>query len=142
MKAAFLEAPGPPEVIRYGDLPTPKPKPGEVLVRVGAAALNPIDIYIRAGTVAMPLPRPFIPGCDLAGTVASVGAGVRLFTAGDRVWGSNQGLLGGQGTWAEYACVAEEWLYPTPPGVEDKDVAAVALVGITAHLGLFHWARL
>ena len=77
MKAAFLEATGAPDVIRYGELPKPSPKTGEVLVRVGAAALNPIDTYIRAGTVAMPLPKPFIPGCDFAGTVEAVGANLR-----------------------------------------------------------------
>src|SRR5262249_438483 len=133
MKAAYYETTGVPEVIQYGDLPTPAPKEGEVLVRVSAAALNPIDTYIRAGAVAMPLPKPFIPGCDLAGTVAGVGPGVKAFRVGDRVWGSNQGLLGRQGTFAEYACVLEDWLYPSPPGVADELLAAVALVGITAH---------
>jgi NADPH2:quinone reductase len=142
MKAAFLEQPGGPEVIRYGDLPQPAPQAGEVLVKVGAAALNPIDLYIRSGAVAMPLPRPYIPGCDVAGSVAAVGPGVQRFRPRDRVWGSNQGLLGRQGTAAEYVCVAEEWLYPTPEGVSDKEAAAVALVGITAHLGLFRCAGL
>jgi NADPH2:quinone reductase len=142
MKAAYLDTTGGPDVIRYGELPTPVPKQGEVLVRVGASALNPIDLYLRAGTVAMPLPRPYIPGCDLAGTVAAVGPGVRAFKPGDRVWGSNQGLLGRQGTAAEYACVAQEWLYPTPEGVSDAEAAAAALVGITAHLGLFRCAHL
>ncbi len=142
MKAAFLESTGSPDVIRYGDLPTPTPGKGEVLVKVAAVSVNPIDTYIRAGTVAMPLPKPFIVGCDLAGTVEAVGPGVQRFKPGDRVWGSNQGLLGRQGTFAEYACVHEDWLYPTPPGVDDKDAAAVALVGLTAHLGLFRCAGL
>jgi NADPH2:quinone reductase len=142
MKAAYFTATGGPEVIQYGDLPTPKPGRGEVLVRVGAAALNPIDIYIRSGAVAMPLPKPFIPGCDLAGTVEAVGPDIKRFKPGDRVWGSNQGVLGRQGTFAEYASVAEDWLYPTPAGVSDQDAAAVALVGITAHLGLFRCAQL
>ncbi len=142
MKAAFLDTTGPPDVIRHGDLPRPTPKAGEVLVRVGAATVNPIDTYIRAGIVAMPLPKPYVPGCDLAGTVEEVGPGARRFKPGDRVWGSNQGLLGRQGTAAEYACVAEEWLYPTPAGVSDQEAAAVALVGITAHVGLFRCARL
>jgi NADPH2:quinone reductase len=140
MKAAFIETTGGPEVIRYGDLPKPSPKESEVLVRVGAAALNPIDIYIRAGTVAMPLPKPFIPGCDVAGTVEAVGPGVTSYKPGDRVWGSNQGILGRQGTLAEYVCTSAEWLYPTPAGVSDPEAAAVALVGITAHLGLFRRA--
>jgi NADPH2:quinone reductase len=142
MKAAFYETTGGPEVIQFGELPRPTPQQGEVLVRVGAAALNPIDTYIRSGAVKMPLPKPFSPGCDLAGTVEAVGAGVRRIKAGDRVWGSNQGLMGRQGSFAEYACVAEDWLYPTPTGVPDTEAAAAALVGITAHLGLFRCAKL
>ena len=142
MKAAFLEQTGGPEVIQYGDLPRPTPQQGEVLVRVAAIAVNPIDTYIRSGAVKMPLPKPFIPGCDLAGRVEAVGPGVKRYKPGDRVWGSNQGLLGRQGTFAEYACVQEEWLYPTPPGVADADAAAAALTGITAHLGLFRCAHL
>jgi NADPH2:quinone reductase len=113
-----------------------------VLVRVAAAAVNPIDTYIRAGAVAMSLPKPFIPGCDLAGTVEAVGPGAGRFRVGDRVWGSNQGLLGRQGTFAEYAAAGEEWLYPTPDNVSDAEAAATALVGITAHLGLFRCAGL
>lgn len=142
MKAAFLEATGGPEVLRYGELPTPDPKPGEVRVKVLAASVNPVDTYIRAGIVAMPIPKPFVPGCDLAGVVEAVGPGATRFKAGDRVWGSNQGLLGRQGTFAEFACVEEKWLYPTPAGVTDEQAAAAALVGITAHLGLFNCARL
>ncbi len=142
VKAAYIETTGSPDAIRYGDLPKPAPQSGEVLVRVGAVAVNPIDLYIRAGTVAMPLPKPFIVGCDLAGTVEAVGAQASRFKVGDRVWGSNQGLLGRQGTFAEYAAVQEEWLYPTPAGVDDPTAAATALVGITAHLGLFRDAQL
>jgi NADPH2:quinone reductase len=142
MKAAYLEAPGAPDVIKYGDLPTPQPKAGEVLIRVKAAALNPIDVYIRAGTISMPLPKPFVTGTDLAGVVDQVGPGVQRFKVGDRVWGSNQGVLGRQGTCAEFACVAEDWLYPTPAAVSDNEAAAGALVGITAHVGLFRCANL
>lgn len=142
MKAAFLDNTGAPDVIRYGDLPTPTPKAGEILIKVGAASLNPIDLYIRSGLVNMPLPKPFISGCDAAGTVAAVGPGVKTVKVGARVWGSNQGLLGRQGTSAEYVCASEEWLYPTPDGVSDQEAAAAALTGITAHLGLFRCARL
>jgi NADPH2:quinone reductase len=142
MKAAYLESTGAPEVVRYGDLPTPQPKPGEILVRVKAAALNPIDVYIRAGTITMALPLPFITGTDLAGTVEALGPGATRFQVGTRVWGSNQGLLGRQGTCAEFAAVAEDWLYPTPAGVPDEEAAGAALVGITAHLGLFRCANL
>ena len=142
MKAVYLEATGAPDVLHYGDLPQPTPKAGEVLVKVAAAALNPIDTYIRAGVVAMPLPKPFITGADAAGSVAAVGPGVKRLKVGDRVWGSNQGLLGRQGTCAEYVCASEDWFYPTPAGVADQEAAAAALVGITAHLGLFRCAHL
>lgn len=137
MKAAFINETGEPNVLQYGDLPTPEPGPGEVLVKIGAAALNPIDTYIRSGAVALPIEFPYVVGCDLAGTVESVGEGVSRFAAGDRVWGSNQSLFGRQGTFAEYAAVGEEWLYPTPEAMTDEAAAAGALVGITAHLGLF-----
>src|SRR5262249_17430879 len=142
MKAAYIQLIGPPEKILYGVIPTPQPKADEVLVRVAAVAVNPIDTYIRAGTIPMPIPFPYIVGCDLAGTVEAVGPKATRFKPGDRVWGSNQGLLGRQGTFAEYACVEENWLYPTPAGVPDEQAAAIALVGITAHLGLFRDAPL
>jgi NADPH2:quinone reductase len=142
MKAAYLETTGGPEVIRIGDLPQPTPKAGEILIKVAAAALNPIDTYIRAGAVAMPLPKPFITGTDVAGTVSAVGPNVKCFKVGDRVWGSNQGLLGRQGTCAEYVCASEDWFYSTPAGVPDQTAAAAALVAITAHMGLLGRANL
>lgn len=142
MKAAYILESGPPEKIVYGDLPKPSPTGSQVLVKVGAVAVNPVDTYIRSGAIAFELPKPFVVGCDLAGTVEAVGPGVTMFKPGDRVWGSNQGLLGRQGTFAEYVAVEECWLYPTPAGVSDRDAAATALVGITAHLGLFRDARL
>jgi NADPH2:quinone reductase len=142
MKAAFIDRPGPPESIRFGELPRPEPRAGEVLVRVRAVAVNPIDTYVRGGLIPMEIPRPFIVGCDLAGVVEAVGSGATRFRAGDRVWGSNQGILGRQGTFAEYAAVADDFLYPIPDGVRDRDAAATALVGITAHLGLVRAARL
>lgn len=142
MKAAFIDKTGPPEVIQFDELPTPEPGEGEALVRVAAVAVNPIDTYIRSGAIAMELPRRFIVGCDLAGVIEAVGPGVARFQPGDRVWGSNQGLLGRQGTFAEYASVAEDWLNATPDGVDDQAAAAGALVGITAHLGLVRDAKL
>lgn len=142
MKAAFIEQPGPPESIIYGDLPTPEPNGSEVLVRVAAVAVNPIDTYIRGGANYFPLPKPYVVGCDLAGAVEAVGPQATRLKVGDRVWGSNQGLLGRQGTFAEFAAVDEQWLYPTPPGVTDEEAAATALVGITAHLGLVREAQL
>ncbi len=142
MKAAFIKQTGPPEKIQYGDLPQPTPQGKQVLVKVAAVAVNPIDTYLRSGAIAMQLPMPFIVGCDLAGVVEAVGPEAKRFKPGDRVWGSNQGLLGRQGTFAEYAAVDEDWLYATPDGVTDEHAAAIALVGITAHLGLFRDGKL
>jgi NADPH:quinone reductase len=142
MKAAYLHQTGAPDVLQYGDLPTPTPKAGEILIRVGAAALNPIDTYVRSGMVAMKLPMPFITGSDVAGKVEAVGPDVKVFKVGDRVWGSNQGLLGRQGTCAEYVCASEDWFFATPANVTDDAAAGVALVGITAHVGLFDRAKL
>ena len=142
MKAAYIEQTGPPENIIYGDLPQPEPQGSEVLVKVSAVALNPVDTYIRNGANYWELPQPFIIGCDLAGTVTAVGPDAAQFKVGDRVWGTNQGLLGRQGTFAEYCAVDECWLYPTPHHVADEAAAACALVGVTAHLGLFRDARL
>jgi NADPH2:quinone reductase len=142
MKAAYILETGTPDVIRVGELPRPEPARGQVLVKVEAVAVNPIDTYIRSGVVAMQLPKPFVIGCDLAGVVESVGDGVSGFEPGMRVWCSNQGLLGRQGTFAEYAAVDADWLHPLPKGVAARDAAAVALVAITAHLGLFRDAKL
>jgi NADPH2:quinone reductase len=142
MKAAYIEQTGPPENIVYGELPTPEPTGSQVLVKTGAVALNPVDTYIRDGAIEFELPMPFVVGCDLAGTIEAVGSDATQFKVGDRVWGTNQGLLGRQGTFAEYSAVDEQWLYPTPDNVSDEDAAAMALVGITAHLGLIRDARL
>lgn len=142
MLAAAIEKTGPADSIKILDLPKPQATDGYVLVRVEAASVNPIDTYVRSGMVAMPLPLPFIVGSDMAGTVEAVGPNVKRFKPGDRVWGTNQGLLGRQGTTAEYAVAGEEWLYPIPDGVSSEQAAALALVGITAHLGLVRDAKL
>ena len=142
MRAAYIEETGPPEVIRYGQVPRPQPHGSQVLVKVARVAVNPIDTYIRNGANYWELPRPYIIGSDLAGVVAELGPEASRFQLGDRVWGTNQGLLGRQGTFAEYCAVDQDWLYPTPEGVDDETVAASALVGITAHLGLFGRAGL
>lgn len=136
MKATFIRQTGTPDVIEYGELPNPEPGPTEILVKVGAVAVNPIDTYIRSGMIKVATSFPFIIGCDLAGTVERVGSEVRRFKAGDRVWGSNQSLFGRRGSFAEYAAVDEKWLYRTPAAMSDAQAAAGALTGITAHLGL------
>ncbi len=142
MNAAFMMRTGGTDVIQYGKLPRPVPAPGQVLVKVGAAAVNPIDVEIRSGRIAMPLRFPQVIGSDVAGTVVMRGIGVRQFAEGDRVWGSNQGMFGRQGTFAEYVAIDERWLYPTPAQQSDAEAAAGAMTGITACLGLFNAARL
>jgi NADPH:quinone reductase len=142
MKAAYINQPGPPESIVVGELPKPQPSGSQVLVKVAATAVNPIDTYIRSGTVKMDIPLPFIVGCDLAGTVEALGPDAKRFRVGDRVWASNQGVLGRQGTFAEFAAVDEAWLHPTPAGVSDETAAACALVSLTAGLGMVRDAAL
>src|SRR6266571_3373084 len=142
MKAAYINETGPPENIICGELPAPRPAGPQCLIRVSAVAVNPIDTYVRGGMVPMKLTFPFVIGCDLAGSVVATGPEVKRFKPGDRVWGSNQGLLGRQGTFSEFAAVDEAWLYPTPAGVGDEQAAAIALTGITAQLGLARDAKL
>ncbi|MBA62641.1 MAG: quinone oxidoreductase [Planctomycetaceae bacterium] len=142
MKAAYITECGPPQNIQYGDLERPDATGTQVLVKVGAVSLNPVDTYIRNGANYWELPNPFVVGCDLAGTVEAVGEEVSRFVIGDRVWGTNQGLLGRQGTFAEYCSVDQDWLYPIPAGISENDAAACSLVGVTAHLGLFRDAKI
>lgn len=142
MKAAYIEKTGSPDVIQYGDLPDPTCGPEQVLLQVGAVSVNPIDTYIRNGANYWPLPQPFIVGCDVAGTIIQVGTKVRHLEPGQRVWGSNQGLLGRQGTFSTLASIDAAWLYPTPENTSDEQAAACSLVGLTAHLGLLREAGL
>lgn len=142
MKAAYITQTGPPDVIIYGDLPKPKPGPSDCLIEVKAVDVNPIDTYVRGGLIASKLNFPYIVGRDLAGVIVETGPNVKRFKPGDRVWASNQGYAGRQGTFSEFASIDESWLHPTPPSVSDEDIVAISLVGITAHLGLFKHAKL
>ncbi|HQR41152.1 MAG TPA: NADPH:quinone reductase [Gemmatales bacterium] len=142
MLAAYITQPGPADSIQIGELPTPQPGPGELLVEISHSALNPIDVYIRAGTIPAKLPSQFIPHADFAGVVKAVGEGTSRFHVGAKVWGSNQGMMGRQGTASQFAAIHEDWCYPLPAGVDAADAAAVALTGITAHLGLFRTGEL
>jgi NADPH:quinone reductase len=142
MKAAFINKTGPPEVIIYGDLPTPKPGRTECLIKVAAVDMNPIDTYIRGGMIPAKLSFPYILGRDLAGTVAEAGPDAKQFKVGDRVWVTGQGVEGRTGTFSEFCAVDERWLHPTPAGIKDEDIVALSLVAITAHLGLVNHAKL
>jgi NADPH2:quinone reductase len=142
MKAAYIYQTGTPEVIIYGDLPTPKPTRRQCLVKVAAVDVNPIDLYVRSGAIPMPLTFPFILGRDLAGSVVEIGTGIRDIKVGDRVWATSQGADGRPGTFAEFAAVDYRWLHRIPEGVSDADAVALSLVGITAQLGLVRNANL
>lgn len=142
MRAAYYSATGSPEVLQIGELGTPSLQSAEVLVQISHSAINPIDLYIRSGMISASVPFPFIPHADFAGTVVAVGDAVTRFKVGDRVWGSNQGMMGRQGTCAENASIHEDWIYGLPNGVRPADAASVALTGITAHLGLFRTGSL
>src|SRR5579863_8172387 len=86
MKAIVVRAVGGPEVLVLADLPDPVPGPGQVLLRVRAAGVNPVDTYIRAGANGRTPAMPYTPGSDVAGVVEAVGAGVSRVRAGDRVY--------------------------------------------------------
>ncbi|WP_030989240.1 NADPH:quinone reductase [Streptomyces sp. NRRL WC-3744] len=142
MRAAYIQELGPPDVIRYGELPAPRPGPTDVLVDVLATAVDPVDAYVRSGVFRTAVDFPFVIGRDLVGTVAGTGPGVTGFRAGDRVWCNSLGHEGRQGATAEQAVVAADRLYPLPEGI-DPDLAVAALhPAATAYLALFVHGRL
>jgi NADPH2:quinone reductase len=126
MKAIRVHATGGPDVLRYEDVAQPAPGPGQALVKVEAAGVNFIDIYQRRGLY--PVPLPFTPGQEAAGTVAAVGPGVADVKPGDRV--AYTGVLG---AYAEYAVVPAERLVVLPEGMDARQGAAAMLQGMTAH---------
>lgn len=154
MKAVLFHTHGGPEVLEYTNFPTPGPGPGQVLVRLKAAALNRLDLWVRQGWPGIKLEYPHIPGADGAGEVAAAGPGVSQWPVGERVViNSNLGcgqcefciagrenlcrnweLLGEtrRGTYAEYVVVPAENLYRLPSGFDEHAAAAAALVFHTA----------
>lgn len=142
MKAAFVRGNGPASSVEFGELPLPTIGPTDILVRIGATAVNHVDLFVRSGAYPTPTPFPFIIGRDLVGTVVATGAGVETYQVGDKVWCNSLGHAGRQGTFAEYAAVPVERLYPLPPGVDPTEVAAVLHAAGTAHIGLFREAHL
>ncbi len=154
MKAILFYQHGGPEVLEYGDYPTPEPAPGEVLIRLKAAALNRLDLWVREGWPGIRLNYPHIPGADGAGDIAALGEGVSGLTVGTPVViNSNIGcgtceacqagldnrcerwhLLGEtrRGTYAEYVAVPARQVLPLPEGFDYHAAAAAALVYHTA----------
>ncbi|WDZ79017.1 zinc-dependent alcohol dehydrogenase family protein [Ensifer adhaerens] len=135
MRAALLETHGGP--FRLAEIARPQPGPGEVLVRVHASGVNPLDIKIRAGAAAHARhPLPAILGIDLAGVIESVGPDVTAFRCGDEVYGMTGGVGGIQGSLAEYASVDARLLARKPANFGFREAAALPLVFITAWEGL------
>lgn len=135
MQAAVL--PSRDAAFQITDLPRPVPKAGEVLVRVHAAGLNPLDAKIRAGAAPHAQhPLPAILGIDLAGVVEAVGPGVVPFHPGDAVYGMTGGVGGLQGSLAQYAAVDGDLLALKPASLSMVEAAALPLVAITAWEGL------
>lgn len=141
MTAAYTTAFGPPAAIQIGQVPVPAPGPGEVLVRVDVVAVNHVDTFIRSGAYRTGVTFPFVIGRDLVGVVARPGLGVTAFEAGQRVWCNSLGYGGRQGSFAEYAVVPADRLYPLPDGVDPIDAVPVLHTAATAYIGLFRVAR-
>ncbi|HEY1307528.1 MAG TPA: NADPH:quinone reductase [Vicinamibacterales bacterium] len=132
MKAIIVRSFGPPDVMKFEDLPDPTPGPGQVLIRVRAAGVNPVDAYIRSGTYARKPSLPYVPGADLGGAVESVGAGATRFSKGARVYAHAV-----PGTYAELA-VCDEWqVNPLPDRISFQQGAALGVPYATAWRALF-----
>jgi NADPH2:quinone reductase len=126
MKAVYIEQTGGPDVLRYGEMPMPEPAAGQALVKVAASGVNYIDTYHRSGLYKLPMPA--VLGSEGAGTVESVGEGVKGFKPGDRVaWAM------ARGSYAEYAVVPASHLVAIPAGLEFREAAGAILQGMTAH---------
>jgi len=154
MKAVVMEARGGPEVLKLAEVPTPEPGPKEVRIRVKAAALNHLDVWVRKGVASPRLPLPHILGADASGVVEAVGPGVTAFAPGDEVvvnpglsCGRCQRCLAGEdnlcphyeilgehrfGAYAEYLVVPEVNLLPKPKNLSFEEAAAVPLTFLTA----------
>src|SRR2546423_228742 len=133
MKAIRVNEFGGPDVLRLEDVDDPRPADGQVLVRVRAVGVNPVDTYIRSGVHAVKPKLPFTPGLDAAGTVEAVGAGVERVRAGERVYTS--GSL--TGTYAELALCAESQVHRLPERVSFAEGAGVFTPYATAYRALF-----
>ncbi len=138
MRAVRFHDYGPPEVLVIEEVPRPQPGEGQVLVRVYAAGVNPIDWKLRRGDMRRfrPLELPAIPGIDLAGTVEATGPGVTAFQPGQAVFGS------GSGAYAEFALAPADNLAPIPGKLSFDEAAATPIGARTAWTSLFDAAGL
>ena len=128
MKAIRVQEYGGPAVMRIEDLPDPRPGPGEIVVRVRAAGVNPVDAYIHTGTYARKPALPYTPGQDGAGEIEAVGADVKEFKTGDRVYICGVGsTVAGAGTYAELALCVPSQLHRLPSRVSFGQGAALGV---------------
>ena len=137
MKAILVREFGDPKVMRLEEAPDPKPGPGQVVVCVRAAGVNPVDTYIRSGAYGARATVPYTPGMDAAGTVEAVGAGVKGVAPGDRVY-TVQTVTG---AYAEMALCETAQVYPLPAKASFAQGAAICVPYGTAYRALFHRAR-
>ena len=137
MKAIQVREFGDPSVMTIAEVPDPRPGMDEVVVRVGACGVNPVDTYIRSGAYAKKPPLPYTPGTDAAGTVVAVGVGVANVAPDDRVYTS--GAL--SGTYAELALCTPSQVHPLPANVSFAQGAAVNVPYATAYRALFQKAN-
>ncbi|HXY11633.1 MAG TPA: NADP-dependent oxidoreductase, partial [Terriglobales bacterium] len=142
MKAVRIHNYGGPEVLRFEDAPRPTPGAGELLIRVHAAAVNPVDGKIRAGYMKeiFPFALPFIPGWDVSGVVEATGSGVSKFKKGDEVYARPD--LSRNGAYAEYVVVKEAETALKPRSIDHVHAAAIPIVASTAWQALFDRAAL
>jgi NADPH2:quinone reductase len=137
MKAIRVHEFGGPEVLKFEEVPTPKPSAGEVLVRIHAAGVNPYDTYMRAGTYAVKPTLPYTPGSDGAGTVEAIGDDVKKVKQGERVYTARTLT----GAYAEYALALEEQVHPLPGKIDFKRGAGIWVPYGTAYHALYHAAK-
>ncbi|MDH0735201.1 zinc-dependent alcohol dehydrogenase family protein [Achromobacter spanius] len=131
MKAVVLKSFGGPESFELRDVPKPVPQAGQVLVRVHATSINPLDYQVRRGDYPDLVPLPAITGHDVSGVVEAVGPGVTAFAPGDEVWYTPQ-IFDGPGSYAEYHVAAESIVGKKPPSLSHLEAASLTLVGGTA----------
>ena len=134
MKAIVVHEFGGPEVLKYEEVPTPKPAAGQVLVRIHGVGVNPYDTYMRSGTYAVKPPLPYTPGSDGAGVVEAIGSGVTKVKPGDHVYVAKTIT----GAYAEYALVLESQAQPLPAKVTFPQGAGVWVPYGTAYHALYH----
>lgn len=139
MRAMVIDRFGGPEQLRFAEVPTPRPGPGEVLIRVECAGVNPADWKCREGWLAQFFQYrfPFILGFDVSGTIAAIGADVDGVRVGDRVVAYTKQGMGEWGSYAEYVVVLAAAAVPLPDSVGFAEAAAIPTAGVTAWEGLF-----